>query len=185
MILEFLFDNLVWYLDEYKEYIGMLVVGYFVLLVMLDALFEFLGIEEDFLENEAIYKQLDTLPKAKLISESLDWCIQRFGPSQKGAFPQLEISYYPHRKRNGVYYSGQNKIVVYVPNHEHPLQLIDTVIHEYQHYLEIHSHYLSKAYDDYLEETGYWDNPFEISAREFAKKHRVEAAMEICKLVKA
>ena len=184
-MIAFLFDNLVWYLDEFLEYIGMLVVGLFVFFVILDSLVEFLDIDEDFLENEAVYKQLDTLPKAKLIRESLDWCIQRFGLSQKGVFPQLEISYYPHKKRSGIYCSGQNKIVVYVPNHEHPLELIDTVIHEYQHYLEIHDHHMAKAYDAYLEEKGYWDNPFEISAREFAKKHRVEAAMEICKLVKA
>ncbi|MFN5225216.1 MAG: hypothetical protein ACK46Z_10745 [Bacteroidota bacterium] len=110
--------------------------------------------------------------KAAYVREVLSWCRQHLGEPAKGVrVPELKISYYPHRKRHGVYYSAGKAIRIYVNNHPGIAHLTDTILHEYVHFLEIRTHVQQKEYDHHIRQVGYDSNPYEVSARRKAAAH--------------
>jgi hypothetical protein len=58
-------------------------------------------------------------------------------------------------------------------------ELIDTIIHEYTHYLDMPFQQDQKEYNRYLKQKGYYDNPFQINAREKADKYTLICLKEI------
>lgn len=52
------------------------------------------------------------------------------------------------------------------------MELTDTIIHEYVHHLQFQKKSTETDYDKKTDECGYWDNSYEVEARELAKKHR-------------
>ena len=52
------------------------------------------------------------------------------------------------------------------------MEIIDTTIHEYQHYLDLKNQKDTKAYEKESHEVGYHKNYFEVRARNTAAKHR-------------
>lgn len=65
-------------------------------------------------------------------------------------------------------------IIVYITNDLGPIDLVDTVIHEYVHFLQLHAEKYQKEYNKQFQTVGYWNIPFEIEARQKAKQHRNE-----------
>jgi membrane protein YdbS with pleckstrin-like domain len=90
---------------------------------------------------------------------------------QKGIkhFPSFKIRYYRHKKYSGLY---TGEVIVYLENNREIPELVDTVLHEVQHYIQSLTDRQYKHYDRYTAERGYWNNPFEAECREFAAKHR-------------
>lgn len=90
---------------------------------------------------------------------------------QKGIknFPSFKIRYYRHKKYSGVY---NGEVVVYLENNREIPELVDTVLHEVQHYIQSLTDRHYKHYDRYTAEVGYWNNPFEVECRDFAARHR-------------
>jgi len=110
--------------------------------------------------------------KAAYVREVLSWCRQHLGvPASGSKAPTLSISYYPHQKRHGVYYSVGKSIRIYVNNHPSVAHLTDTILHEYIHFLEIRSNAHQKEYDQQTALVGYDHNPYEVSARRKAAAH--------------
>lgn len=110
--------------------------------------------------------------KAAYVREVLSWCRQHLGvPASGSKAPTLTISYYPHQKRHGVYYSVGKSIRIYVNNHPSVAHLTDTILHEYIHFLEIRSNAHQKEYDQQTALVGYDNNPYEVSARQKAAAH--------------
>jgi hypothetical protein len=110
--------------------------------------------------------------KAAYVREVLSWCRQHLGvPASGSKAPTLSISYYPHQKRHGVYYSVGKSIRIYVNNHPSVAHLTDTILHEYIHFLEIRSNAHQKEYDQQTALVGYDNNPYEVSARQKAAAH--------------
>lgn len=110
--------------------------------------------------------------KAAYVREVLRWCRQHLGEPAKGPrAPELVISYYPHQKRHGVYFSAGKTIRIYVNNHPGIAHLTDTILHEYIHFLEIRTHTHQKEYDQHTRVVGYNSNPYEVSARKKAAAH--------------
>ena len=66
------------------------------------------------------------------------------------------------------------QIVIYVYDNLDVDCLVDTVIHEYSHYLQFEKKASEQDYNKQHEEMGYWDNPYEVKAREIAKQKRKE-----------
>lgn len=54
------------------------------------------------------------------------------------------------------------------------IELTDTIIHEYIHYLQFEKKSTEQEYNKKLAEVGYWENPFEVQARKLALQHRKE-----------
>lgn len=69
----------------------------------------------------------------------------------------------------GCYDDDNNKILVYRRKHRSVIDLADTVIHEYTHYLQDMEKYIELAQD-----FDYQLHPYEIEATENAKKYKWE-----------
>jgi len=84
-------------------------------------------------------------------------------------FPSYRIRYYGHKRYSGMF---DGTVTVYVGSNPDIPGLVDTVLHEVQHYVQSLTDRQYKYYDRYTAERGYWDNPFEVECRAFATQHR-------------
>jgi hypothetical protein len=113
-----------------------------------------------------------TVKKAALIRATLHWCVQHLGyPPGRRQLPELEISYYKHQKMHGFFNFNTRRIKIYPNNHDSVTSIINTVIHEYIHFLEVTNKETRGQYSKFHQETGYDNNPFEVSARKKAEEH--------------
>jgi hypothetical protein len=111
----------------------------------------------------------------------LDWCHENLGNSIKSK-PNITLKYYPHKKLAGVFISSSNECQIYIHNHQTLREIINTVIHEYVHSLQ-QSKTFDKMYEKHQREIGYEMNPFEVEAREVAKKYEKECLIWIYSLL--
>ena len=111
--------------------------------------------------------------KSKFVNEVLKWCMKNMDyPTGHKYYPQVKICYYKtKRNRFGDYASNTRLIRIFINNHSSVEELIDTIIHEYTHYLQMPTQQDQKEYNRYLKQKGYYKNPFEINARETADKY--------------
>lgn len=111
--------------------------------------------------------------KSKFVNEVLKWCMKNMDyPTGHKYYPQVKICYYKtKRNRFGDYASNTRLIRIFINNHSSVEELIDTIIHEYTHYLDMPFQKDQKEYNRYLKQKGYYNNPFEINARETADKY--------------
>lgn len=111
--------------------------------------------------------------KVGYIKEVINWCALHMGlPPKVKKLPNLEIKYYKHKKVLGIYNAYGKQICVYVNGHEDLLNLTNTLIHEYQHFLDIRNASDQKHYAKILEMIGYEKHPLEIAARKAADKYQ-------------
>ena len=112
--------------------------------------------------------------KAGYVKAVVYWCVQNFGiPSGNKKSPGVLIKYVKHTKYLGTYCSANKIIQVYLPGHENLIQLTNTVIHEYDHYLTIKNSKDQMNYNKLLVEIGYDNHPLEISGRVTAKTYEL------------
>jgi len=124
-----------------------------------------------------------TINKVHYIKQVVKWCIETLSEeNRKIKFPQVEVNYYKSKKFAGVYNSASKTICIYVNSNSNLLELTDTIIHEYKHHLDMPNQSQQKLYNKYTEDYGYENNPFEIAAREFALKHRLDCMKDMCKI---
>ena len=111
--------------------------------------------------------------KANFVDEVLKWCMNNMDyPTGHKYYPQVKICYYKtKRNRFGDYTSNTRLIRIFINNHISVEELIDTIIHEYTHYLQMPTQKEQIEYNRYLKQKGYYKNPFEINARETADKY--------------
>ena len=111
--------------------------------------------------------------KSKFINEVVKWCRNNMDyPTGHKYYPQVKVCYYKtKRNRYGDYTSNSRLIRIFINNHTSVEELINTIIHEYTHYLQMPTQQDQKEYNRYLKQKGYFDNPFEINARETADKY--------------
>jgi len=100
----------------------------------------------------------------------IDYCVSRFGFSKyQPNFPRF-ILYNrlcsPSPLHCGHYKFKKNVVSIFKPAHKSCVDLVDTVIHEYVHYLQSNKKYYKLA-----KKHGYKDHPYEIEAVEIAKTH--------------
>ena len=112
--------------------------------------------------------------KAGYVKAVVYWCVQNLGiPSGNKKIPGVLIKYVKHTKYLGTYCSANKIIQVYLPGHESLLQLTNTIIHEYDHFLRIRNNKDQMNYNKLLVEIGYDKHPLEIFARDTAKTYEV------------
>lgn len=94
-----------------------------------------------------------------------EWCENKFGKSKFNEDFKIKIS--KAKDRYGVYMRDKNTIQVNVKAHKSLLELCDTVVHEYTHYLQDMSMYV----EYFLKYNRNYDNhPYEVTANNRAKK---------------
>lgn len=126
--------------------------------------------------NEESFNNCDsyiTVSKSKFVNEVVKWCINNMQyPSGHKFYPQVKICYYKtKRNRFGDYNSNIRLIRIFINNHCTVEEIINTIIHEYTHYLDMPAHQNQKEYNRYLKQIGYFDNPYEINARVTADRY--------------
>jgi hypothetical protein len=91
-------------------------------------------------------------------------------PKGKKAGPRLLLRYYQHRKVMGTYQQRSKTITLYWGRHVDLKEVVNTLIHEYQHFLDIRTNQEDKAYDKELKQIGYQDVSYERRARQVADR---------------
>jgi hypothetical protein len=111
------------------------------------------------------------VPKVVFAREVIRWCMQHLGlPKGKKAGPRLLLRYYRHRKVMGTYQQRSKTITLYWGSHVDLKEVVNTLIHEYQHFLDLKNLQDDRAYDKELKQIGYQDNSYEKKAREAANR---------------
>ena len=120
--------------------------------------------------------------KARFINLIIDWCKKNMEfPKHHKYYPTVEIKYYKNKKL-GDYLLQSRKITIYVNNHLTIEELVDTCIHEYTHYLQMPKVSQQLEYTKYNKTKGYFNNPYEIDAREKAKFYTPKCIKDFKKL---
>lgn len=111
------------------------------------------------------------VPKVVFAREVIRWCMEHLGlPKGKRTGPRLLLRYYRHRKVMGTYQQRSKTITLYWGSHASLREVVNTLIHEYQHFLDIRTSQEDKAYDKELKQIGYQDNSYEKRARQAADR---------------
>lgn len=98
----------------------------------------------------------------------LDWCKKNLGKSKYFSIRKLKL-----RVHTGINYLGQfdiDKNVIYVnpTHHESKTELVETIIHEYVHFLQNPKEYNRLFFRHYYDD--YYDHPYEKEAEKTALK---------------
>lgn len=109
--------------------------------------------------------------KTVFVHEVICWCVKNLGlPPRSKALPNVVLRYYRHQKLMGTYLHRGKVITLYWGSHSTIIEVINTLIHEYQHFLDIRKDQDSREYDKETALLGYYRNPFERRARQVANR---------------
>jgi hypothetical protein len=112
------------------------------------------------------------ISKKKMVENVLHWCeLNHSIPKYRGKL-SYKINYYSHSTVEGSYCGYTKKISIYITSDKRIIDVVDTLLHEFQHHIDMRTQKEVKQYFKVLDEIGYDNHPMEISAREFAKQHR-------------
>lgn len=113
--------------------------------------------------------------KVAYVKAVVYWCVQNLGVfSGNKKIPNVLIKYVKQEKLLGVYCPVNKVIIIYIHAHQNLLQLTNTVIHEYDHFMRIRNVKDQKHYTKLLNEIGYDQHPLEIYARQTADKYEIQ-----------
>jgi regulator of PEP synthase PpsR (kinase-PPPase family) len=114
------------------------------------------------------------ISKKKMVENVLQWCETNHSIPKKRGKLSYKINYYNHTKLEGCYCGYNKNITVYITPEKRIIDVVDTLLHEYQHHIDMRTQKEVKLYFKQLNHFGYDNHPMEISAREFARQHRDE-----------
>jgi hypothetical protein len=106
--------------------------------------------------------------KKKHIKWMFKWCKQKFGKSKFNPKFEVKVSH-KCKDKYGVYKDDKDIITIYLNTHKSLIELCDTVIHEYTHYLQ--NMYMYDVYF-FKYSRNYYNHPYEISANNKAAKYK-------------
>ena len=122
-------------------------------------------------QSSAVIKDL-RISKKKMVESVLQWCETNHSIPKKRGKLSYKINYYNHSKVEGSYCGYTKNITIYITPEKRVIDVVDTLLHEYQHHIEMRTQRDVRLYSKQLSEFGYDKHPMEISARKFAKQHR-------------
>ena len=108
------------------------------------------------------------VPYTVLCRETVYFCGSILSQNKIKFCPEVRISYYKHKTYLGVF---NGDIVIYIQKNEDIATLVNTVLHEVRHYMQSKTDKQYNRYDEFLLNLGYWNNPLEKDARNFAEQH--------------
>ena len=138
-----------------------------------------------------VMKEKYTHKKLEELGEKvIDWCLNEFGLSKHyNDYPYMDIVM-DEEGICGEFFSHNNQIIICTPALDTIDEFIDTVIHEYTHYMQSPTWYTRYAnrkieltveeFADYLL-GGDPTHPYEIEADEVAKKNTKKCKKEVLK----
>jgi uncharacterized protein YjaZ len=145
-------------------------IGYFSILFLIYVVMTIKESKEN-KHNSAKIKDL-RISKKKMVVNVLQWCETNHSiPKYRGKL-SYKINYYKHSKLEGSYCGYTKNITIYITPEKRIIDVVDTLLHEYQHHIEMRTQKEVRLYSKQLNYFGYDDHPMEISARKFAKQYR-------------
>jgi len=111
-------------------------------------------------------KIIDITLKRQIAKQVLKWCKENMGVNnRRKSLPKVSVRINfrkdeTERFIKGIYYSSENRIIVYSLNCETMDEVVSTIIHEYSHYQQS-----MKKYWEYFEFYYYSNHPYEKEAR--------------------
>lgn len=117
------------------------------------------------------------IPKRKFVLLVLDWCSSNLGNQKKGYL--LEVKYCRSKEFAGYYFNNTKTIQIFVFDELDLLDLTEIIIHEYVHHLQYADKKTEFEYSKYENDVGYWNNPFEVEARNISKKLRNQCYKDV------
>jgi hypothetical protein len=135
------------------------------------------------LQNNYKKKYSLNVTKSGFISAVIEWCKENMKhPKHIKYYPTVEVKYNINKKANGDYSYNSRTIRIFVNNHKSIEELVDSCIHEYTHYLQMPKEVHQLEYNKYNKTKGYYNNPYEIDAREKAKLYAPKCINDLCKI---
>ena len=118
---------------------------------------------------------LTTAQKRKVVNAVIKWCNINLGVNnrRKHKFGYSVIVQTPkivkimNAEAMGMFNPKKNKLIVFHNNNDTVMEMVQTTIHEYTHYLQP----IDKYYQYFNKMAGYSNNPFEIEAFTNEKKY--------------
>ena len=153
----------------------MVEIGFILYFFTLFVIYVFMTIKESKTNNQssAVIKDL-RISKKKMVESVLQWCETNHSIPKKRGKLSYKINYYNHTKLEGSYCGYTKNITIYITPEKRIIDVVDTLLHEYQHHIEMRTQKEVRLYSKQLSEIGYDNHPMEITAREFARQHRDE-----------
>ncbi len=112
------------------------------------------------------------ISKKKMVENVLKWCeLNHSIPKFRGKL-SYKINYYNHSKVEGCYCSYNKCIIIYLTPEKSIREVVDTLLHEYKHHIDMRTQKEVRLYSKQLNEFGYDSHPMEVVARQFAQKYR-------------
>jgi hypothetical protein len=111
-------------------------------------------------------KIVDIELKRQYASKAIKWCRENMGVNnRRKTQPKMSVRIYfrkdeTERFIKGIYYSGENRIIIYDLNCKTLEDVVSTIIHEYSHYLQS-----MKKYWEYFNTYSYSTHPYERQAK--------------------
>ena len=115
-------------------------------------------------------QELDEATKRKYCKLIYSWCKENLKRSKfHDNWPKLIARKNPNEYYKGYFKGHNNVICIYLKNNKTPIDLCETIIHEWKHYEQN----IVKMYDKYMRAYGRTvkNHPYEISAENYSKKH--------------
>lgn len=127
---------------------------------------------------------MTTKTKIKKIEKVFDWCVKYYGKSKYyKTYPTLIVNYSKKNTYHGEFYIDETdcddievNLIVYINMLRTTEELVKTVVHEYQHYLQ-HPSWLTRYYHT----KKYCDNPYELLA-ELEAQTVLKKCIKECKI---
>ena len=101
----------------------------------------------------------------------LKWCRQNMNKNQSKEMPELILKYYTCKSKMGEYDFHGKVITIWIGKSTSVESLVSTIVHEFQHHLQLKDDCENERYNKLNSEYGYWKNPYEIDARNAEKKY--------------
>ena len=150
--------------------VEILFIVYFTILFVI---YVFMTIKESSTNNHRSAKIKDLrISKKKMVETVLQWCETNHSIPKKRGKLSYKINYYNHTKLEGCYCGYTKNITVYITPEKRIIDVVDTLLHEYKHHIDMRTQKEVKQYFKVLDEIGYDNHPFEIASRNFAQKYR-------------
>lgn len=151
----------------------MIEIGFLLYFLTLFVIYVVMTIRDSLINKNKSAKISDLkISKKKLVENVLQWCeLNHSTPKYRGKL-SYKINYYNHSKLEGCYCGYTKNITVYITPEKRIIDVVDTLLHEYQHHIEMRTQKEVRLYSKQLSEFGYDSHPMEITARDFARQHR-------------
>ncbi len=151
----------------------MVEIGFLLYFLTLFVIYVVMTIKESNANNYNSAKIQDLkISKKKLVENVLQWCEKNHSIPKKRGKLSYKINYYNHSKVEGCYCSYNKCINIYLTPEKSIREVVDTLLHEYKHHIDMRTQKEVRLYSKQLNEFGYDSHPMEVVARQFAQKYR-------------